>query len=316
MRYSVVIPTIGRPSLIELLEALADAEGPQPDEVFVVDDRPAGSPRIRIDAFGLPVRVLTSGGRGPAAARNVGWRAATSPWVAFLDDDVIVGRRWRDEIVSDLAGLPWLVAGSQGRLRVPLRDDRKPTDWERNVAGLASARWITADLAYRRQVLREVGGFDERFPRAFREDADLALRVGDAGYLIVQGERHADHPVRPTDRWISVRLQAGNADDVLMRSRHGAGWRVAAGAGTGRNGRHLLTTAALGAAAASFAAGKRRAAAVAAAAWLAGTVELAAARIRPGPQTRGEVTTMAVTSAVIPVAAVFHQSGDGGPFRG
>ena len=32
-------------------------------------------------------------------------------------------------------------------------------------------------MAYRRTALEAVGGFDERFPRAFREDADLALRV-------------------------------------------------------------------------------------------------------------------------------------------
>ena len=79
------------------------------------------------------------------------------------------------------------MAGSQGRLRVPLPAARPPTDWERNVAALEGARWATADLAYRRAVLAEVGGFDERFRRAYREDADLALRVVRAGYRIEQG---------------------------------------------------------------------------------------------------------------------------------
>ena len=37
-------------------------------------------------------------------------------------------------------------------------------------------------MAYRRSVLQEVGGLDERFPRAYREDADLGLRVVRAGY--------------------------------------------------------------------------------------------------------------------------------------
>ncbi len=69
-------------------------------------------------------------------------------------------------------------------------------------------------MAYRTDVLRRVGGFDERFPRAFREDADLALRVLDAGYGLVQGERRTQHPVRPAGWWASLHQQRGNADDV------------------------------------------------------------------------------------------------------
>ena len=45
------------------------------------------------------------------------------------------------------------IAGSQGRVRVPLPEHRAPTDWERGTAGLATASWITADLAYRRAAL-------------------------------------------------------------------------------------------------------------------------------------------------------------------
>src|SRR5205085_681530 len=136
------------------------------------------------------------------------------------------------------------VGGSQGRLVVPLPNDRSATDWERNVARLEGARWATADLAYRRDVLEIVGGFDERFPRAYREDADLGLRVTAAGYRIVMGVRTVDHPIRSADVWTSVRLQAGNRDDALMARLHGRGWRTAAGAPAGRLRSHLVTTAA------------------------------------------------------------------------
>ena len=69
------------------------------------------------------------------------------------------------------------MAATQGRFEVPLPGDRRPTDWERSTGGPGAARWATADMAYRREALAAVGGFDERFPRAYREDADLALRV-------------------------------------------------------------------------------------------------------------------------------------------
>ncbi|MCZ2803745.1 HAD-IIIA family hydrolase [Modestobacter sp. VKM Ac-2983] len=303
---TVVVPTIGRPSLGVLLDALADATGPRPAEIVLVDDRPSGEP-LHPERPGLPpVRVVRTGGGGPAVARNLGWRTARTEWIAFLDDDVVPDHDWYARLADDLAALPADAAGTQGRVRVPLPTDRRPTDWERGTAGLATSSWITADLAYRRSALAAVGGFDERFPRAFREDSDLALRVMDTGSALTRGERWITHPVRPTDRWVSARVQAGNADDVLMRRLHGPTWRARADAAVGRRPRHLAVTATAMAALGLAAAGRPRAAALAALGWAAGTAEFAWARIAPGPRDRAEVTTMLATSALIPPLASWH----------
>ncbi|WP_158642264.1 HAD-IIIA family hydrolase [Actinomadura sp. WAC 06369] len=416
MGYTVVVPTVGRESLRGTLSALLAALGgaaPAPHEIIVVDDRPVpGAPLPLPDTGESDLRVLRSGGRGPAAARNTGWRAAATEWIAFLDDDVVPGPRWPERLAADLADLPPEVAGSQGRVVVPRPEGRRPTDGERGTIALETAEWITADMAYRRGVLAEVGGFDERFHRAYREDADLALRVLDTGRVLVRGDREVTHPARPDGFWASVRAQAGNADDVLMRRLHGPSWRSRAGEGRGRLREHVLTTAAAAltltaaprplatarvrkaatrparlpfAASATapvrpsthgsapwrrtatrptripFAASAtapvrsaahgsgpwRRAAArrgggpsagqgtalvrtvarpgfggsgrrgrpaagkvvavAAGAAWAALTVRFAAERIRPGPRTPGEIVRMAVTSAVIPPAAVRHR---------
>ncbi len=298
---TVVIPTIGRPSLAATLAAL-DPE----TAVIVVDDRPAGTsaepPRVPGH-----VRLLRSGGRGPAAARNTGWRAAETPWVAFLDDDVIPTPGWRKALRADLTGLPGEVGGSQGRIEVPLPPGRRPTDAERNTAALAGAEWITADMAYRRDVLREVGGFDERFPRAYREDADLALRVTKAGYRLVRGERVTRHPIRDDGFWASVRRQRGNADDALMRHLHGPAWRAAIGGAPGRVRGHALTTG-LGALALATAVTRPRwAAALAGTAWALLTAEFAWRRIAPGPRTKEEVRRMMITTVLIPPAACAHR---------
>jgi histidinol-phosphate phosphatase family protein len=284
--YDVVIPTSGRPSLANLLDSLESGVGPRPDRVIVVEDRD---------------------GRGPAWARNRGWREATSEWVAFLDDDVVLPAEWRTRLAEDIADPPAHVVGSQGRVRVPLPEDRRPTDWERNVRGLEHARWATADMAYRRWALAAVGGFDERFERAYREDADIGLRLTAAGLRIDAGGRHVLHPVRPANAAVSLRLQAGNADDAAMRALHGRGWRERAGAPRGRLPAHLATTAAAAAAVGAAVAGHRRAAACAAAAWLGATAEFAARRIAPGPRTPREIATMAWTSALLPPLAVFHR---------
>jgi histidinol-phosphate phosphatase family protein len=168
------------------------------------------------------------------------------------------------------------------------------------------AQWATADIAYRRSVLEQLGGFDERFPRAYREDADLGLRVVGRGYRIVRGERRTVHPVRPAHRWISLRLQAGNADDALMAKLHGRRWRELAGAPGGRRPRHFATVGTATIAVAALGAGHKRLALAAAAGWGLLTSELAWSRIRPGPWDRREVTTMIATSVALPAVATWH----------
>ncbi len=325
--WSVVVPTVGRPQLAAMLASLAATlracpEAPAPAEVVVADDRPLdGTGEAAPDPLDLrwdgdvPLRVVRTGGRGPAAARNAGWRS-TSPdvtWVAFLDDDVVLPRGWAGALAKDLANAASDVAGVQGRIVVPLPGDRRPTDWERSTAGLEHAAWATADMAYRRDALERVSGFDERFPRAYREDADLALRVRDAGGRLVRGERTVDHPVRPADDAVSLRVQRGNRDDALLRALYGPRWRELTEAGEGRLRGHVATVGAALAAAGLAAARRPTATAVAATAWAGLTADFLGRRLAPGPRPGDEVFArevrrMTATSVAIPFAAVAHRS--------
>ena len=312
LAYDVVVPTARRASLRRLLEALDAGDGLPPRALILVDDRPeANADGLRTavpPGLTARVEVLATRGRGPAAARNAGWRAARAPWVAFLDDDVVPAPDWRLRLQADLRAAEPRVASCHGRVRVPLPRGRRPTDWERNVAALEHARWATADLAVRRAALDAVGGFDERFPRAYREDADLALRLRAAGYALAVGSREVRHPVGPADRWVSVRKQAGNADDALMAALHGRGWRERADAPAGRFPAHVATTAFAAGALTAAALGRRRASGALAGVWLGATAQFALARIIPGPRTREEIATMLVTSALIPPAATWHRA--------
>lgn len=297
--FDIVIPTTGRASLTRLVDAVA---GRGARRVIVVDDRKTGA----LPGLGVDAEIVRGDGRGPAAARNAGWRAASAPWVAFLDDDVLPSPGWSEALAADLAAIGPDVAASQGRVRVPLPHGRRPTDWERNVAALETACWITADLAVRRTALERVGGFDERFPRAYREDADLALRLRAAGGRLTRGERQVSHPVGPAGRWVSVAKQAGNADDVLMRALHGRDWRRRAGAPAGRLRAHAATAALAATALLATAVRRPRTATAVGGAWVVASADLAWRRIAPGPRTPAEITTMAITSAVLPLAATAH----------
>src|SRR3954453_11441702 len=306
----LVVPTIGRLSLDVLLSSLSWSVDPQRVTITIVDDRPADAAPLWVrpsdlGVFASCVRVRRSGGRGPAAARNRGWRAGEAPWVAFLDDDVVAPIGWFDGLLEDLAAVGPDVGGVQGRIDVPLGE--RATDRERTVGRLAGARWATADMAYRRAALERTGGFDERFPRAYREDADLALRVLDAGWELRHGRRTVTHPVQPAPAWISVRQQAGNADDALMRSIHGRTWRARAAAPVGRLPVHAVTVAAAAIAAGAAATRRHRAAGLAAAVWGVLTAEFILRRTRRGPRHARHLGAMVATSIAIPFAACAHR---------
>ncbi|WP_153504485.1 HAD-IIIA family hydrolase [Cumulibacter manganitolerans] len=330
--YAIVVPTIGRGSLERLIATLRDQALPDPTHrprvMVLVDDRSGEPPALTapFSDLGWPVRVVRGFGRGPAAARNRGWRVARrsgAEWIAFLDDDVELPSGWMTALAADLAACGPRAGATQGRITVPLPPGRRPTDWERNTAALEGAAWATADMAYRVAALEATGGFDERFPRAYREDADLALRVRRRGFSLERGRRTVVHPVRPAPALQSLKVQAGNADDALMARLHGPGWRDAAEVPRGAFRRHIATVtmlcASTGAAVASSLVRSSRAAkairmvsTIGGAAWAASTLSFLFRRTRPGPSPRDDVFAaelgrMTVTSVAIPVAATAHR---------
>jgi histidinol-phosphate phosphatase family protein len=306
--FAIVIPTIGRASLHRLLAALDGSSGPRPVAVVVVDDRARANPPLELSTS-LPATVVRSGGRGPAAARNVGWRSTRAEWICFVDDDVIPHANWLGAVAEDIAEAERIgAAGSQAVIEVPRVAGRRATDDEQRTQRLGDAQWITADMAFTRSVLVAVGGFDERFRRAYREDSDIALRIIRAGNTIARGARCSTHPVAVPSSWLSsVRAQIGNQDNALMRRKHGPSWRDAVGEGPGRMPAHAATTAAALSVAVLAVTGRWRAAVRAAALWVALTAEFTSRRILAGPRTISEIARMAVTSVMIPPVAVYHR---------
>jgi glycosyltransferase involved in cell wall biosynthesis len=90
MRFSVVIPTLGRPEMLRrTLESLAACD-PAPSEVIVVDgDTTRSAEPVVADAGGGREgwRYVT-GPRGSSHQRNTGIDAATGDIIVFSDDDV------------------------------------------------------------------------------------------------------------------------------------------------------------------------------------------------------------------------------------
>ncbi len=229
-RVAVVIATYRRPDLLRrCLDALArQTLAGSEYEVIVVDDGHTADTREVVLDFdarhgGAPAfRYLESQGtRGPAGARNVGWRHAHAPLIAFTDDDTVPASAWLEEGCQAMSG-PWVAVG--GRLVVPLEGE--PTDHARNTQGLEKAEFATANAFVRRDALRKIGGFDERYTRAWREDSDLQFTlmrecgpVGWASSAVVM------HPVRPVPWGFSLKTQANVFFDALLFKKHPALYR-------------------------------------------------------------------------------------------
>jgi glycosyltransferase involved in cell wall biosynthesis len=84
---SVIVPTCDRPALLrQALASIRALEGQDlAFEILICDNGSTPATSAIAQEFSAIYRKVTI--RGPSAARNVGLRAATSEFVAFLDDD-------------------------------------------------------------------------------------------------------------------------------------------------------------------------------------------------------------------------------------
>jgi glycosyltransferase involved in cell wall biosynthesis len=301
---SVVVPTYRRPGLLDrcLYALVAQEVDPSAYEVIVADDAASDATRRQVESRAaggqVAIRyVAVRNAHGPAAARNVGWRAARGEVIAFTDDDTVPDPGW---LRAGLAALASADAG-WGRVRVPLPEP--PTDYECNEAGLETADFATANVFCRRAALTAVGGFDERFTAAWREDADLFFTLLEKGCRVVPvPEALVVHPVRP-GRWgVSLGQQRKSQFNALLYKKHPALYRRHIQPGPpwhyyGAAGGLLAALAGVGGGLPALALGG-------AGLWLALTARFCARRLRGTSHAPAHVAEMAVTSALIPLLSV------------
>jgi GT2 family glycosyltransferase len=193
--YSVVVPNLDGAELLgPCLEALS-AQTVDGVETIVVDNGSRdGSVALVRERFPDVTVIELSENHGFAGAMNAGIEAAAAPLVAFLNNDAVAAPDWLAELAACLERHPRAAAttaklvGTTGedtldgagdgltRSFLPFvhghgRPDDGSWDAETEVFGASG----TASL-WRAEVLRELGGFDERF-FAYYEDVDLSFRA-------------------------------------------------------------------------------------------------------------------------------------------
>ncbi len=194
---SVVIPVYNRADMLrEVLIGLAKQTMPTDAfEVLVCDDGSTESldATLALFATSLPrIRHLRQANQGPAAARNLGIAHATADVVVFLDSDVIPAHNVVEGLTRALAANPvW--QGAEAKLQPTGGQDSFGWDAPRSDSG---GHYHTAGIAYRKTVLKEVGGLDENFCKAACEDVELAVQVLRHGPIGFVPEAVVYHPRR------------------------------------------------------------------------------------------------------------------------
>jgi GT2 family glycosyltransferase len=306
---SVVVPTCGRIDLLGrcLAALLGQSLDPRRYEIIVVDDQPDSSTRALVThlnasaaATGPALTYLPNDGvHGPAAARNLGWRSARAPVVAFTDDDTVPSPGW---LQHGLAAFDDSVDALCGKVEMPL--PASPTDYERDAQQLESAEFVTANCFCRKSVLEALGGFDERFRLAWREDSDLHFGLLAMGARIARAPQAlVVHPVRPAPWGVSLLQVRKIAFDALLYKKHPGLYRQKIRA-TARWDYYAIVGAML-LAVLGAAAGNRVLAMAGAVAWCVLTLLLTVRRLRGTTLRASHVAEMALTSALIPPLAVF-----------
>jgi mycofactocin system glycosyltransferase len=200
-----------------------DPAGPLPvDDALVIDD---GSATPIPGAAGRhPVA------RGPAAARNTGWRKVTTELVAFLDADTRPEPGWLDALLPHFED-PAVVAVAPRVRSAPGKSALARYERARSALDLGGdpaqvrpgsrVSYVpTAALVVRTAALRALGGFDENL--RFGEDVDLIWRlIAGGGRVRYEPKSEVIHAPRTTWRaWAKQRFDYGTSAAPLAR-RHG-----------------------------------------------------------------------------------------------
>jgi cellulose synthase/poly-beta-1,6-N-acetylglucosamine synthase-like glycosyltransferase len=340
---SVVVPTYKRPALLRrcLLALLAQDYDPSMYEIIVTDDAACAETQQLVEELvsthearhvyqhGAQARLLAChtictlsevqrsatplamseqrtmrylpvrGAHGPAAARNAGWHVARGALIAFTDDDCVPEPGW---VRAYAEAMMHDAAGASGRVIVPLT--AAPTDYERDAAGLANGQFVTANCCYRRDALSAVGGFDERFTIAWREDSDLHFTMLQRGYRLCHApDAVVVHPIRPASWGVSLRQQRKSQFNALLYKKHPQLYR-----------RHIQPAppwhyyGALGGLMGTLIGvlGRRRwLAMLGIGVWILQTGRFCARRLQGASHSPAHIAEMLTTSALIPPIAIF-----------
>ena len=167
----VVVNYNGLELLKKYLPSVLETKYPY-KEVVVIDNGSTDGSKEYVKSLGVKLISLDKN-YGPAYARNVALKAFKSKFIAFLDNDVMTPPNWLDPLIETIESDDKIAAVQSLYTEWPYGDQPRLIPW-----------FSTAAALTRREVLLNVGGFDEHY-FFYWEDTELSWRLYRAGYKIL-----------------------------------------------------------------------------------------------------------------------------------
>jgi glycosyltransferase involved in cell wall biosynthesis len=221
LRFSVVMPAYDAAATIDAAIVSVLRQTVRDFELIVVDDGSTDGTldRVRLLQADGRVTLLEQANSGPAAARNAGIAVARAPIVSVIDSDDLWLPTYLEVMGSALNRDPragfaytdaWVLDDARGLVarRTAMSGQRPPSptppDPKRFLLELLDRNFVYTSASIPREVLVEVGGYDERF--RYGEDFELWLRIVESGRhaIRVSGDL-AIHRTSPSSLTADVR---------------------------------------------------------------------------------------------------------------
>lgn len=277
-------------------EIIVVTDGPDPATVwFMKQWLKSYHGKVAVTCISLPIK------KGPAAARNAGWRKALGELIVFTDDDCIPQRDCLQQFWQAYEPHRHNAVAFSGQIKVPLSG--MPTDYEMNTARLEQARFVTANCACNRKALLLTGGLDEAFTMAWREDTALEFDLKEKDIPIIKVPNAVIiHPARAASWGVSIKEQKKGMYNALLYKKHSGLYEKSK---EGKTPRYYYVIILMLLLAVVFLFNNTTLMAGCLLIWLLLTAWFTYNRLRNTSRSPVHIAEMAFTSAVIPVLSVY-----------
>lgn len=236
---SVVLPAWGNAALLDrCLTALTHQTLPSAQyEILVVDSEPGDASRLVLEKHlclqknqgPCIIYLPVDGQHGFAAARNHGWQIARGILVAFTEEQAIPASDWLAQGLAVFDGVAQAACGSVAcgaeAFSAKFMGASDDADGEAQACRSLSG----ASFFCLRQVLENLGGFDERFDNrasAACADADMYFRLQQVNAKIVHAPAASVQTAMKDPGWRTVlKQQKCMQFDALLYKKHRSRYR-------------------------------------------------------------------------------------------
>ncbi|MDS0281601.1 glycosyltransferase family 2 protein [Haloarcula onubensis] len=146
----------------------------------------------KLRASSVEAELIVRDDDSASAARNAGIREATADKLVFLDDDSVPRGNYFERVTSLLDDHPAVT----GRIRDTGARYIRPVssgDYDQGDAGHVTETVVGCNMAMRRSVVEDIGGFDERLPYG-HEETELVDRLCESYDVWYCPDLVVDHP--------------------------------------------------------------------------------------------------------------------------